>query len=36
MVTLPQVFLPYAMMKGGRTLSEHIAADPRFLLGSGE
>ncbi len=35
MVTVPQVFLPYAIMKDGRTLSEHVETDPGFLLGSG-
>jgi len=35
MVTVPQVFLPYAIMKDGRTLSEHVQSDPGFLLGSG-
>lgn len=35
MVTLPQVFLPYTIMKDNRTLSEHIASDPGFLLGNG-
>jgi hypothetical protein len=35
MVTLPQVFLPYFIMKDGRTLAEKIVADPAFLLGSG-
>lgn len=35
MVTIPEVFLPYAIMKDGRTLSEHVASDPKFLLGSG-
>jgi hypothetical protein len=35
MVTVPQVFLPYAIMKDDRTLSEHIAEDPKFLLGDG-
>lgn len=35
MVTIPQVFLPYAIMKDGRTLSEHAATDPKFLLGDG-
>lgn len=34
MVTIPQVFLPYAIMKDGRTLSEHVDSDPKFLLGS--
>ena len=32
MVTIPQVFLPYTIMKDNRTLSEHVASDPRFLL----
>lgn len=33
MVTIPQVFLPYAIMKNGQTLSEHISSDPSLLLG---
>jgi hypothetical protein len=36
MVTTQQVFLPYAVMKDGRTLSEKIAESPQFLLGSGD
>lgn len=36
MVSTAQVFLPYAVMRDGRTLSEHVASDPKFLLGSGE
>lgn len=32
MVTLPQVFLPYAIMKDGQTLSEHVVSNPQFLL----
>lgn len=36
MVTVPQVFLPYAIMKDGRTLAEHVETDPKFLLGNGE
>lgn len=32
MTTIPQVFLPYAIMKDGRTLSEHVETDPQFLL----
>lgn len=36
MVTLPQIFLPYTIMKDGRTLSEHVENDPSFLLGSGK
>jgi hypothetical protein len=35
MVTTAQVFLPYAVMRDGRTLSEHVASDPKFLLGDG-
>lgn len=35
MVTIPQVFLPYAIMKDGRTLTEHIESNPNFLLGEG-
>lgn len=35
MVTTQQVFLPYAIMRDGRTLSEHVTADPKFLLGDG-
>lgn len=34
MVTLPQVFLPYAVMKSGQTLSEHVTQNPQFLLGT--
>ena len=32
MVTIPQVFLPYTIMKDGRTLAEHIETDSNFLL----
>ena len=35
MVTTAQVFLPYLQMRDGRTLSEHVATDPKFLLGDG-
>lgn len=35
MVTIPQIFLPYAVMPDNRTLAEHITEDPGFLLGSG-
>ena len=35
MVTTQQVFLPYAVMRDGRTLSEHVSSDPKFLLGDG-
>lgn len=34
MVTTEQVFLPYAIMKDGRTLSEGISENPGLLLGS--
>lgn len=36
MVTLPQIFLPYAVMRNGKTLGEHISDDPNFLLGDGK
>jgi hypothetical protein len=36
MVTIPQVFLPYAIMRDGRTLSEHVESNPGFLLGDGK
>jgi hypothetical protein len=32
MVTIPQVFLPYAIMRDGRTLAEHVETNPSFLL----
>jgi hypothetical protein len=35
MVTTQQVFLPYAIMKDGRTLTEHVEQNPAFLLGEG-
>lgn len=35
MVTVPQVFLPYVIMKDSRTLYEHVVSDPKFLLGDG-
>ena len=34
--TIPQVFLPYAIMRDGRTLSEHVETNPGFLLGDGQ
>lgn len=36
MVTTAQVFLPYAVMKDGKTLSEHIQSNPNMLLGDGQ
>lgn len=36
MVKTEQVFLPYAVMRNGKTLGEHIETNPGFLLGSGE
>ncbi len=36
MTTIPQVFLPYTIMKDGKTLGEHLEANPSFLLGNGE
>ena len=35
MVTTQEVFLPYAVMRDGRTLAQNIASDPSMLLGSG-
>jgi hypothetical protein len=35
MVTTAEVFLPYAVMKDGRTLAQHAQNDPNFLLGDG-
>lgn len=35
MVTTVQVFLPYAVMKNGKTLSEGVLEDPGRLLGNG-
>ena len=36
MVTTAEVFLPYAIMKNGQTLSAHIQGNPSFLLGDGK
>lgn len=35
-VTVPQVFLPFAVAKDGETLFEKVAHNPRFLLGDGK
>jgi hypothetical protein len=35
MVTTQEVFLPYAVMKDGRTLSQHVEQKPSLLLGEG-
>ena len=35
-VELPQVFLPYMVMRGGETLYEKVITNPNFLLGNGE
>ena len=32
MVTMPQIFLPFAKTKDGRTLAEVIGEDPKLLL----
>lgn len=32
MVSIPQVFLPYAVTKNGQTLFEQVANDPKLLL----
>lgn len=34
MVTVPQVFLPYMLMRDDRTLADHVMTDPKFLLGN--
>ena len=36
MVTIPQVFLPYAVDPQGRTLYEIVAENPALLLGEGD
>ncbi len=35
-VKIQHVFLPYLIMKGGRTLAETIEQNPAFLLGDGK
>lgn len=35
MVKMEQIFLPYAIGKDGRTVSEHFEEDSKFLLGNG-
>jgi hypothetical protein len=35
MVTTPEVFLSYAVMKDGRTLGQHVQTNPSLLLGDG-
>lgn len=35
-VTVPQVFLPYAVVQGDVTLFEKVASNPNFLLGDGK
>jgi hypothetical protein len=35
-VTLPQIFLPYVVVKGGKTLFEKVITTPDFLLGDGK
>ena len=35
MATTQEVFLPYAVMKNGRTLAQNIATNPEMLLGDG-
>lgn len=36
MVTIPQVFLPYAVNQDGKTLYQIVAENPTLLLGGGE
>lgn len=35
MATVPQVFLPYAITRDGKTLAEKMGEDPSLLLGEG-
>lgn len=35
MVTTAEVFLPYTVMRDGRTLAQHVQSDPKFILGEG-
>lgn len=32
MTTIPQIFLPYTIMRDNRTLAEHVVANPQLLL----
>ena len=32
MVTIPQIFLPYTIMRDGKTLADHVEKNPQFLL----
>lgn len=36
MAKTQEVFLPYAVMKDGKTLAEHVQSNPGFLLGNGQ
>jgi hypothetical protein len=36
MVTIPQVFLPYAVRSDGKTLYQVVAENPTLLLGDGQ
>jgi hypothetical protein len=36
MASTQQVFLPYAVMRDGRTLTQHVEEDPSMLLGDGK
>ena len=36
LVTVPQIFLPYAITRDGKTLFEKIQENPQFLLGGGQ
>ena len=35
MVDIPQIFLPYALTRNGKTVYEHMAEGQQFLLGDG-
>ena len=36
MVSIGEVFLPYAVMRDGRTLAQTVQSNPGFLLGDGK
>jgi hypothetical protein len=36
MVDMPQIFLPFAVGKEGKTLYDHVQQNPGFLLGDGQ
>lgn len=36
MVVLPQIFLPYVVMKNGNTMFQNVVQNPNLLLGDGK